>query len=113
MSSSSKAALRRMWTMTKADTAVGAAAAGGIDGGSRPSTLLEELDLALVLLRRFARGEGAEVATLAGLRIDLARIDAVLARLELADHRRAPLNLLPPFFAKRTGEGWGGVLLAW
>src|SRR5436190_22215552 len=52
----------------------------------RSSAPLEELDLALVLLGRCARLERAEVAALAGLRVDLARIEAVPARRELADH---------------------------
>src|SRR5688572_32184949 len=47
---------------------------------------LEELHLALMLLRRRARSECAEVAALPGPGIDLAGIEAVFARLELADH---------------------------
>src|SRR5204862_6476898 len=53
------------------------------------SVPLEVLHFALVLLGLVARREGAEVAALAGLRIGLARVQAVLAGLELADHRRA------------------------
>src|SRR3977135_4579075 len=51
---------------------------------------LEILYRALVLQRRGTRREGAEVAALAGLRIDLARIEPVLARFELADHEASP-----------------------
>src|ERR1700687_418336 len=47
---------------------------------------LEVLYGALVLLGCGARREGAEIAALAGLRIELVRGEAVLARLELADH---------------------------
>ena len=47
---------------------------------------LEELHGALVLLGRRTRPEGAEVAPPSGLRVGLARIEPVLARLELADH---------------------------
>src|SRR6185437_4389856 len=53
---------------------------------ARNSMALEVLHLALVLLRRGARLEGAEVAALAGLGIGLARIEPVFARSELADH---------------------------
>src|SRR5262245_40138664 len=44
----------------------------------------------LVLFGRAARLEGAEIAAPAGLRVHLARIEAIAARLELADHRRLP-----------------------
>src|SRR6266446_8267956 len=47
---------------------------------------LEILHLALVLFRSRARFEGAEIAALAGLRIDLSGIEPVLARLQFADH---------------------------
>src|SRR6476620_5445776 len=50
------------------------------------SVALEVLHLALVLLRRSARLEGAEVAALAGLGIGLARVKPVFAGCELADH---------------------------
>jgi hypothetical protein len=52
----------------------------------------EILHGALVLLRRRAAGEGAEIAPPAGLRIFLARIEPIFARGELADHWRAPVN---------------------
>src|SRR5215472_7583109 len=52
---------------------------------------LEVLHGALVLLGRRARTERAEVAAAAGLRVDFARIEAIAARLELADHRRPSL----------------------
>jgi hypothetical protein len=56
-------------------------------GGCRlPSMPLEILYLALVLLGRGARLEGAEIAPLAGLRIYLARIEPVLAGSQFADH---------------------------
>jgi len=51
---------------------------------------LEVLHGALVLLGPRARVERAEVAAAAGLRVDLARIEAIAARLELADRRRLP-----------------------
>src|SRR5215510_14997196 len=46
----------------------------------------EELDIALVLERGGLRGERAEIAPLAGLGIDLARVEPVTAVLELPDH---------------------------
>lgn len=54
---------------------------------------LEELDLALMLLRGLFRAKGAEVAALAGPRIFLARIESVFAGSKFADHRfnSAPL----------------------
>src|SRR5205085_9524412 len=55
---------------------------------------LEVLDLALVLFGLGAGLEGAEVAALAGLGIELARIEAVFAGFQLADPcRTATLNL--------------------
>src|SRR5262245_41225126 len=47
---------------------------------------LEELDGSLVRLGLGAGGERAEVARAAGLRVALARVQAVLAGLQLADH---------------------------
>src|SRR5207249_1556451 len=47
---------------------------------------LEELHVPLVPLGRRARGERPQVPALAGPGIDLPRIEAVLARPELADH---------------------------
>src|ERR1700683_4145199 len=47
---------------------------------------LEVLHRPLVLLRRRARGESAEIAPPAGLRILLARVEPVFAGRELADH---------------------------
>ena len=46
---------------------------------------LEVLHRALVLLGGGAGLEGAEIAAPAGLRIDLARIEAIAARRKLAD----------------------------
>jgi len=51
---------------------------------------LEILHGALVLLGRCARLERAEITAATGLRVDLARIEAIAARTELADHRRLP-----------------------
>src|ERR1051326_2838721 len=48
--------------------------------------VLEELHRTLVLLGFFHRAEGAQVSSLAGFRIDLARVEAVLAGFEFADH---------------------------
>src|ERR1043165_5992230 len=47
---------------------------------------LEVLHGPLVLLRRLARLERAEMAALAGLRILFARVEPVFARFQLADH---------------------------
>jgi hypothetical protein len=55
------------------------------------SMALEVLYCALVLLRSRAGLEGAEIAAPAGLRIDLARIEAIAARFELSDHCRFQL----------------------
>src|SRR5471032_1134172 len=51
---------------------------------------LEVLYCALVLLRRRPAFEGAKVATLPGLGILLARVEAVFARREFADHLLLP-----------------------
>ena len=47
---------------------------------------LEELNLSLVLLRRFARSEGSQVSALAGLRIRFPGIKSVLTGFEFANH---------------------------
>src|ERR1041385_4651298 len=47
---------------------------------------LEILHVALVLFGGRAGPEGAEISALAGSRIDLARIEPVLAALQFADH---------------------------
>ena len=53
----------------------------------RPASMpLEILHFALVLLGGLARGKRAEVAPLAGARIGLARVEAVFAGGEFADH---------------------------
>src|SRR5215831_17748383 len=64
--------------------------ARGCGGWSAASMTLEVLHGALVLLGRRARVERAEIAPAPGPRVDLARIEAIAARLELADHRRLP-----------------------
>jgi DNA-binding response OmpR family regulator len=53
---------------------------------TRPLMPLEILHRALVLLRRRASGERAEIPPPAGLRILLARVEPVLAGSKLADH---------------------------
>src|SRR6185437_10752574 len=58
--------------------------------GSMP---LEILDLAFVFFGGLARVKGAEIAALAGLRVLLARIEAIAAGRELADHGAAVLRL--------------------
>src|SRR6478735_11029533 len=57
---------------------------------------LEILHVALVFFRRRARFEGAEIAPLAGLRIDLAGIEPVFARLQFSDHAGALARLCFP-----------------
>src|SRR6185312_6526470 len=64
---------------------------------------------ALVLLRRFARAEGAEIAPPPGARIFLARIKPVLPRLQLSDHRGVSLARLIP--AEREEAARPAVLL--
>src|SRR5260370_14016877 len=54
------------------------------------SVSFEVLHRTLVLLGRGARLEGTEAAALAGLRIGLARIEAVSARRKIADHGVLP-----------------------
>jgi hypothetical protein len=54
---------------------------------------LKILDIALVLLCGLFGGKGAEVASLSGARIFLARIESVFAAGEFADHRCTPLFL--------------------
>jgi hypothetical protein len=54
---------------------------------------LEILHLALMLFGRHARFEGAEVAALAGFRVQLARIEPVLAGSQLADHDNSPFGI--------------------
>src|SRR5262245_26885584 len=63
---------------------------------SAASMALEVLHGALVLLGRRPCLEGAEIAAPAGLRVRLARIEAIAARLELADHG----------LARPRPEGW-------
>src|SRR5215813_134235 len=62
----------------------------GCGGRFAASMTLEILHGALVLLGRRARLVRAEITAAAGLRVDLARIEAIAARAELADHRRLP-----------------------
>lgn len=50
---------------------------------------LEILNRALMLQRLRPRAEGAEIAAFAGLRVPLARIEAVKTGWQLADHRAA------------------------
>jgi hypothetical protein len=47
-----------------------------------------------MLLRQFARGKSAEVSSLAGLRIFLSRIQTILARFQLANHKTLTLPSL-------------------
>src|SRR5258708_7183312 len=50
------------------------------------SVPLEILYLPFVLFRRLPRGKGAKIAALAGIGIGLARIEAIFAGFEFADH---------------------------
>jgi hypothetical protein len=63
-------------------------AGGGRTGLSGCSVALEVLHGALVLFRRSAGCECSEVAPFAGARVELARIQTVLAVAQLADHVR-------------------------
>src|SRR6188508_3532441 len=69
---------------------------------------LEVLHRALVLLGGGARLEGAQVAALAGPGVLLARVEAVAAGLELADHRRAPRSGNPGRW-RRPRAALGGI----
>src|ERR1044072_8516381 len=74
--------------------------------GSMP---LEVLHVALVLFRRCTRLEGAEVAALAGFRVDFAGIEPVFARLQFSDHVKHRLltrpgrTIGPPALLFRSG----------
>jgi predicted alpha/beta-hydrolase family hydrolase len=57
---------------------------------SPAASALEKLHRALVLLGCGAGRKSAEVSALTAARIRLARIEAVLARLELTNHHRRP-----------------------
>src|SRR5262249_7375889 len=63
---------------------------GGYGGRFAASMTLEILHGALVLLGRRPRLERAEITAAAGFLVDFARIEAIAARPELADHRRRP-----------------------
>ena len=69
-------------------------------GTADPLASLKILDLALMLLGGGAAIEGSEIAPLAGLLVDLARIEPVFSRLELADHRCLHLHEV-------SGAGFG------
>ena len=58
----------------------------GDHGAALPPMTLEKLYVAFVLFGLFARCECAEVATFAGLFVNLARIDPKLAIFQLPDH---------------------------
>src|SRR6266566_5446252 len=53
---------------------------------AKPLMPLEILHRALVLFRGRSGFEGAEIAALAGFRIDLARIEPIFPGLQFADH---------------------------
>ena len=57
-----------------------------------PSPAFEILHFAFVLLGGFLGVERAEVATLAGLRIFLARIKSILSGFQFSDHAVLPAN---------------------
>src|SRR5499427_10412382 len=68
--------------------ALGLALAIALEGSSAPA--LEELYRALVLFRRCACVEGAEIAPLLCLRVHFARIEPVLPGFQFPDHRSQP-----------------------
>src|SRR6202011_2402537 len=72
-------------TRTAAERLFMAAHVSGAPAAMLPAAL-EHLHGSLVLHRRRAGAEGAEVAAPAGLGILLARVEAVLAVREFADH---------------------------
>src|SRR5207248_1002873 len=65
---------------------------------------LEVLHGLLVLLRGIERLEGAEVAALAGLRVLLARIEAVPAGAQFTNHCRFSCNFRTRAITIRRGE---------
>ena len=54
--------------------------------GTSCSLALKELNFSFMLLGRLPRGESSQIAPLAGFRILLTRIQAVLSRLEFSNH---------------------------
>src|SRR6267142_4324092 len=77
---------------------------------------LEKLNRALVLLRRFECFEGAEVASFPGPGIFFARVEAILAGLEFANHPGSIILqkngcrnyvLSTPFISRTEGECLG------
>jgi hypothetical protein len=75
-----------------------------------PATL-EILYRAFVLLSSSARRERAEIAPFSGLRIDLARVEAVLAEFDFSDHglRLLPLPTSVAVRPERRGHKVGGT----
>ena len=63
------------------------------DDPARQLVPLEELNLALVFYRCFARLECAEITALTGFRILLSRIEPIRARFQLANHERPPCKV--------------------
>ena len=61
-------------------------ARAGREASGAASMPLEILHGALVLFSGYARFEGAEIAALAGLRVQFSGIEPVFARLQLSDH---------------------------
>jgi hypothetical protein len=67
---------------------------GGRLSAQRLAAALEMLHRTLVLFGRRARLERAEIAPLAGFRIELARIETIASGFELANHRGALLTMI-------------------
>ena len=53
---------------------------------------LEVLNLSLVLVRPFTRGEGPKISPLSSLGVQLSRVQAVVTGSEFSDHFSSPLS---------------------
>jgi len=73
-------------------------------GGWASAVAFEELHGTLVLFSRCSAREGAEVAPSSGLWVDLARVEAVLSGLQLANHDESSVSRMR--FTGSQHPGW-------